>query len=102
MASHSGAVTVARGRLGSLRAARACCAPARGVKRPWPAAQGPRARACLHRHGREDAAGAAAHAGRPVAVPGRAEAVTAASAGSVQNVTCTLFKAIKKSYLMIP
>ena len=56
----------------------------------------------LHRHDDGDVAGVAALAGRLVVVLGRAGAVTTASAVFVQKyVTCTLFKAVEKSYPMV-
>jgi len=50
--------------------------------RPWPAAQGPRARTGLHRRGGGDATGMAARAGQSrAAVQGRTEAVIAPRGG---------------------
>ena len=82
MVGHSDAATMARGKPGSVRAAHACCAPARGGRRPWPVAQGPRARTSVHRHGSGDAASVAARTGQAnAAVLGRVEAVTAPEGG---------------------
>ena len=53
----------------------------------------------MNRHDGGDVASMAVLAGRPAAEPGQAGVVTAASVGFVQKyVTCTLFKAVEKSY----